>query len=163
MPFIEENIPFDTYKVNNQDTEFVYGSQSELERLTKLAAFALPELASLFKEYSNLKFTYESENDYNYGGLAKMEIGSPFGYTYSNISKRVQNLFDVTFEYNLFTGLNWEYTDGQPDYTSYIPLSHTIEVEVQAPSQHEKLEAKFELQNWLKGKLPEEEIQFYFE
>lgn len=79
------------------------------------------------------------------------------------MSKQTQKLFDLIFEYNCFIGLDWEYNDGRHGYGGYDPHSYTIEVEVQTPSQHERLEAALELQSWLEGKLPESEIAVYFE
>jgi hypothetical protein len=151
--------PFDT-KAATIPLEFVCGSESQLKRLTQLAAVTLPELRPLFDQYSGFKVIYQSENDYYSGGVTEIDTRD-----WNNeviLSKQARQLFDLIFEYNFFTGLYWEYKDGRHDYTGYDPSPYTIEVEVQASSQHERLEAALELQSWLEGKLPEEEIQSYF-
>ncbi len=162
IPLIEDKVDDYSYRSNTaKPIEFVCGSESELERLTQLAAFILPEFKPLFERYSSFKVIYESENAYQCGGITE-EIDTPDWYYDIVLSKQAQKLFDLIFEYNYFTGLQWEYNDGH-GYTGYDPLSYTIEISLQAPSQHERLEAVLELQSWLEGKLPDEEIRAYFE
>lgn len=165
LPKLEDKELRDSFDLGDATTslEFVCGSESELKRLTRLAAVTLPELRPLFEQYYGIGVSYNSENDYHSGGVAEIDTGHWNDHEV-NLSKQAQQLFDLIFEYNFFTGLHWEYNDGPGgSYTSYEPLPYTIEVDVPAPTQHERLEAALELQSWLEGKLPDDEIRSYFE
>lgn len=157
----ELNYSFSPSK-DTKPIEFICGSESELKKLTQIAAFTLPELQPLFDQYSGFELIYQSENEYRYGGIYK--INTENWQNEFILSKQAQKLFELIFEYNFFTGLRWEYNDGlRGCYTSYDPCSYTIETSLQAPSQHERLEAALELQTWLEGKLPDDEIRYYCE
>lgn len=162
IPLIECRVSFSNYKSETtKPIEFVCGSKSELERLTQVAAFTLAELQHLFKQSSGFTVIYSSENDYNTGGVFP---GVTIGQEYHAFSKQAKQLLNLIFEYNFFTGLYWEYTDGYPDYTrGYLPCPHELEIEIPHPSEHEKIEAALELQEWLQGKLPDKDIKSYFE
>lgn len=122
-----------------------------------------------------MQVIYKSENNYKHGGVAEISAEEDWNgeiVLYSEeesseyddtMSKQTQKLFDLIFEYNCFTGLDWEYNDGPYGYGGNDPHSCKIGVAVQTPSQHERLEAALELQSWLEGKLPESEIAAYFE
>lgn len=163
LPYIEDKELHDSFRTSDaiQPIEFLCGSESELKRLTQLAAFTLPEFRPLFEQYSGFKLIYESENDYHYGGIAQIDTDDWIDEYEAILSRQAQQLFDLIFKCNFFTGLQWEYSDGR-GYTGYDPRPYTIEVEVHAPSQHERLEAALELHSWLEGKLSQEEICFYF-
>lgn len=174
LPLIKNEKKFVSFmKETTKAIEFIRGSKSELEKLTKLAAFTLPELRFLFERYSSFRIIYESENYYQDGGVIEA-----IDWDYEVIicteersikdgeeifSKQAEQLFNLIFEYNYFSGLYWEIGTRKPKYNDCFCVSETIEVKVESPAQHERLEAALELQSWLKGKLPEEEIRAYFE
>lgn len=143
------------YGGDNEAPSFMCGSKSELKKLTRLAVYALPEFQSFFENNQSIALTYESENEYYSGGLNWDFEGSR--------AKLAQKLFDLIFEHNYFTGIYWEYNDGERGYIGYDPFPYTLELEVQAPSQHERIEAALELQIWLQEKLPDDEIRAIFE
>jgi len=161
LPLIEDNLLFHFFRCKEvQKIEFICGSQLELEKLTKLAALTLPELQHLFEQSSMLTVTYESDNRYGSGGIYEVISGE---WDEVSLSKVAEKLFNLIFEHNFFTGIYWEYNDGSTSgYPAYDPHAYDIEIEVQAPSQHERLEAALELRSWLEGKLPEDEIESYF-
>jgi hypothetical protein len=162
-------------KQKTKHIEFTCGSQSELERLTKLAAFTLPELYPLFEDWQYININYKSANDYYKGGVyavgAKLLLYRKDKNKDNILSQQSQQLFDLIFEYNYFTGIYWECLEEQyghlnyfPNgYGGYYPAPHTISIKVNSPSQHERIEAALELQTWLEGKLPDDEIRAIFE
>ena len=173
LPLIDdENLYYAALARKTKATEFICGSQSELERLTKLATYILPELYPLFEYCPSFQVIYKSESEYHKGGVKEVCAEDKNGdlVLYSKdeddediLSQQSQQLLDLIFEYNYFTGIEWEYNDGAYGYGGHDPYPCTIEVEVYAPSQHERIEAALELQSWLEGKLPEAEIITYFE
>lgn len=151
-----------------QSIEFVRGCESELKRLTQRAAIALSELQPLFEQDSDLKVIYHSFESYyplGFGGINTVDWYNK--YDIKTFSPKAQQLFNLIFDYNFFTGFmlvpppeEMVYCYG---YLSYEVHPYEFVVELQPPSEHERLEAIFELQSWLEGKLPEEEIRSYFE
>ncbi len=160
LPLIKDDDLFYSL-VNTEEIqiEFVHGSELELERLTKLAALALPEMQPLFEDYSSLIVTYSSYDRHRSIG----EIVTGEGWSEVTVPKSAQQLFNLIFEYNFFTGFTWEEDDSGPAYATHFRQPYIIIVKVQAPSQHERIEAALELQSWLKGKLPDDEIRAYIE
>ena len=154
-----------------QFVEFICGSESELKRITQIATSALPEIQPLFEQYSELKVVYQSdENDTDGGSMGFVGIYTDNwqdSYEKRIFSKQTQHLFNLIFKFNNFHGFNLVltkegmlYCDGYLEYDVY---PYRLVVNLSHPSHHEKLEAMFELQSWLKGKLQEEEIKTYFE
>ena len=175
LPLIKDKKLFHNFmKQKTKHIEFTCGSQSELERLTKIAAFTSSELFPLFEDWHYISITYESANDYYKGGIrsvgAKLLLYRKDENKENVLSQQSQQLFDLIFKYNSFTGIDWDYLEEQygylnyfPDgYGGYYPSPHTINIKVHSPLQHEKIEAALELQTWLGGKLPEAEIQALF-
>lgn len=140
--------------------EFMRVSESELRRLTQLAAFTLAELKPLFEQYSVFEVIYQSTYCYS-GCFTAINIRER--YDEIAISDQAKQLFDLIFDYNFFIGGTLAPKYGGPGFNGYEIFPYRIAVEVQAPSQHERLEASLELQSWLSGKLTEEEIKSYFE
>lgn len=144
--------------------EFVRGCEAELKRMTQLAAHTLPELQPLFERYSNLKVVYISDNGVYSGSFNAIYTGEPRNWLYKdNFSQQARRLFQLIYEHNLFTGSRLELRFGGSGFDGHESFPMTITVEVQAPLQHEKLEATLELQTWLADKLPEAEIKAYLE
>ena len=161
LPLIEDEKKFDSFMQETTKPMFIRGSRAELERLTKLAAFTLPELRPEFERHSMLTVFYQSQNDYHNGGVCNV------AEKLKNMSKQAQQLFDLIFKYNYFIIRRCFLPIAkfsQNRYASYnsVPIG-IIEVRVKFPLQYEKLEAALKLERWLKGKLPEEEIRAYFE
>lgn len=146
---------------------FVRGSETELKRLTQIAAYTLPELQPLFERYSSLKVHYTPDNDLDDVGFQAIYMGEVEDWTdqlnKEKFSRQARRLFQLVYEHNRFTGNRLTLRYGGPGFSGYERWPLTITVEVQAPSQHEKLEAALELQSWLSDKLPEAEINAYLE
>lgn len=168
LPLIEdEDLFYSSIHQGNQKIEFICGSRLELERLTQLAAFSLPGLRSIFRysSSSSITLTYGSET-YNQSGGVHSTI-RPEGLRENQVLYylwwRDQQLCNLIFKYNLFIGVDWlKYRSGSHGYPSHYFQPCIINIEIQAPSQHERLEAEIELRSWLEGKLPEDEIESYF-
>lgn len=78
IPLIENDNLFDSFRRNTtKPIEFICGSESELTRLTKIAAFTLPEMKHIFERYSSLTVIYKSEKNINYkhGGFDEINAG----------------------------------------------------------------------------------------
>lgn len=163
LPITEDQELQDSFNPEEAEIclEFVCGSELELKRLTKIAATTLLKLRNMFEQSSELRVIYKAETKYHSGGVARIE--TDVWDDEIVLDRQVQQIFDLIFEYNFFTGLHWEYNDDGYGYTSYDPCPYTVEVEVQAPSYYERLEAEMELRSWLEGKLPEDETESYFE
>ncbi len=115
----------------------------------------------LFEHSSSALVIYESDNIYHSGGVTQEIVTRDWKHSVI-LSKQTQQLFNLIFEYNFCTGIDWVYNDGSHGYPGYDPHPCAVQVEVQPPSQHERIEAAFELQSWLEGKLPKDEIESYF-
>lgn len=180
LPLIKDEKKFDSFmQETTKPIEFIRGSEAELEKLTKLAAFILPKtkLEAILGERHLV--LYQSKNDYRNGGVRgydeddfdidKSIYQSKNDYDWElekKIYKQNEQLFNLIFKYNCFSGLYWSCRGNLSPidkYTNYYHAPHYIDVWVKSPSQHERMEAVLELERWLKGKLPEEEIRAYFE
>lgn len=189
IPLLENSDCFFNYQSETtKAVEFLCGSKSELHRLTRLAAFALPELQNFFRESPGLIY-YSSENDYYTGGVFPVVKFPDYLHL---LSKKTKQVFDLIYKYNFFTGLQWEvenqvglkcvhYDTGdcklipiETELRHYIcnePRQYVLPINISSPSSNherieaalERIEAPLELQEWLQGKLPEEEIKSYFE
>lgn len=151
-----------TYKFEGEEPlEFICGSESELRRLTKMV-FTFTELQPLFEESYTWEVIYNSNNKYDEGGLMGV-YNEKFRFTHMLFPKDFDRLLNLILKHNFFVGLKLQLRHQKPGYAWRDRCSHEIRVTVQPPSQHERLEAAFELQSWLKGKLPDDEIRAYFE
>lgn len=157
LPLIGNDDIFHSFiDIEEVQIEFIRGSELELKRLTKLAVTTLPELQLVFNHFSWLIVSYSSYDSARHIG----DIFVDETWSQLTVPKSAQQLFNIIFEYNFFTGFSWEeYDSGLPAYACYFRRPLRIIVEVQAPSQHERIEAALELQSWLEGKLPDDEIR----
>jgi len=150
------------YKFEGEEPlKFIRGSESELRRLTKMV-FTFTELQPLFEESYTWEVIYNSKNKYYKGGLMGV-YNEKIGFTDKLFPKDFARLLKLILKHNFFIGLKLQLRHQKLGYAWCDRCSHEIRVTVQPPSQHERLEAAFELQNWLKGKLPDDEIRAYLE
>ncbi len=146
--------PFLTDENRSEEIEFICGSQEELTTLTRWICYTEPKLFD--DEYSiYITFNSSSAQDEEIG-----EMFAPGVWDFEDkLSQRVKTLLQLAYEYNCFTGGYREYRDYNDPYRfSGSPLQpKSIEVEVNAPSAHERAEALLELWTWLDGKVPNDE------
>ncbi len=143
---------FDTNQLVDRPVEFVCGSQSDLEHITRsifqsgiVKPYKAPQYEVTFYSYST--------NEWYKDGI---------GPQYSK-QKDVCALLKLVFEYNSFTGYYWEYNDGPfAAASSYSEQPQKISIVVPAPKPLEQQAARDNLISWLQGKLPQEDIRRIF-
>jgi hypothetical protein len=79
------------------------------------------------------------------------------------LSRQLKQVFNLIFEWNSFTGFTQGGGYGGPGFEGYEHFPLQITVEIPSPSPSERQQALLELRTWLEGKLPEEEIESYYE
>lgn len=148
----------------NSNLEFLCGSDQKLRKLATAAAWLIPELTELLAKHQEIIMIFQSDNDYFVGGCKGFKINSYPKVIQLNLSEQAWRLLDIIFEYNYFIGLHWQYNNGISNRIyGYDPYPLRIEIPVKTPSFHERMEACLELNEWLQGKLPDDEIRPYFE
>lgn len=143
---------------DDKELSFTSGSQEELEQITRVICATEPSLFSQpVKWGENLTIRYEAAGDYSDGGFDAEYSYLPEGVP---LPERIVTLIELAYEHNSFTGHSWVYNDGAYDRQSgYDKSAITIEVEVPKPSAHEIMAASAQLEEWLQGKVPTQELQ----
>ncbi len=136
--------------LKDEPLEFINGSREELETVTRWICHSGVGASD---QCSGWDVTYSTPN------LILDEKGGPSKWSFSDNSS-LQELFNLAYEYNTFTGYHWENNDeklGHQD--SYDPRPIWISFSFQVAAHKEQQTARAELRQWLNGKMTQEEIE----
>lgn len=140
----------DPEALKDEPLEFINGSHEELETVTRWICHSGVGASD---QRSGWSVTYSSP------GVTRNKVGGLLEWTFQK-SASLQELFNLAYEYNTFTGYHWEYNDNRGGHqNSYDPEPFWIDFEFRQPSHDEQKAAKSELRRWLGGKMMAEEIQ----
>lgn len=146
----------------DKDTEFLAGSEAELEELTNLALTVWSKALNL--ERVDPTVLYISRDcDYDRVELCFDVSDSPVQQEYK---RRLLKLLELFAEYNYFSGSHYEYNDGPTSRASgYSLTANEIQIRcdeaVEESNPYLVVEAYEQLINWLSDKVSKEEIQQY--
>ena len=145
-----KNPLIDPSALEDEPLEFINGSQEELETITRWICHSG---AGASERRSGWSVTYSAP------GVTRNKGGGLLEWAFSK-SASLQELFNLAYEYNPFTGYHWEYNDEKVGHQySYDPQPLRISFEFRQPSHDEQRAAKQELRRWLGGKMTATEIQ----
>jgi hypothetical protein len=145
-----KNPLIDPSALEDQPLEFINGSHEELETITRWICHSV---VGVIDQRSGWSVTYSSPD------VTRNRVGGLLQWTFTK-SVGLQELFNLAYEYNTFTGYHWEYNDNKVGHqNSYDPEPIWITFEFREPSHDEQRAAKLELRRWLSGKMTREEIQ----
>ena len=149
--------------LKGEPLHWICGSQNELETLTRWAANLVEEVWEGLEEPPQLIFRYLSESEHSQACLLYVTSPKGIGYSPSSVDKvrfeRIQRLGEIFLDYNTPVGYQWEFNDLMGGRDSWDASGFSIWIEIPAPSAHEKIEAHLNLREWLRGKVPDEEIE----
>lgn len=168
-----ENLQFD---VPARDLDWLCGSADELSQVTKWIC----ALESGLWEAANrqeIEVYYQAESEFFRAGVETVRCARRFSASFHfdehtgqrqfarygksdlRLTRRFLTLSDLAVDYNTPTGYYWEYHDQGAGRTANSPYSHDFELKIEAPSAHEQIEAPIRLREWLRGKVPESQIE----
>ncbi|BCM90441.1 hypothetical protein IAD21_02294 [Abditibacteriota bacterium] len=155
----------------DEELHFICGSQQELERLCRLICWS-NDLMALSQ--TPLRVDIRSESGGNRAELESLSFEDiyfdqmhPRDRKDSNLPGWYENqtpatggrLFEMAIEENTPVGFYWEYNDQGSGRASHSPESFTLSFSFSPPSQHEHLEAKLEMRDWLKARVSLGEVE----
>ncbi len=145
-----KNPLIDPKALKDEPLEFINGSEQELETVTRWICHSGVGVSDQRSGW-NVIYSAPDTKDNTAGGLSEWAFIK---------SASLQELFNLAYEYNTFTGYHWEYNDNRPGHQdSYDSKPLWITFEFRQPSHDEQREARRELRRWLGGKMTAKEIQ----
>ena len=146
----------DPASLEDQPLEFINGSQEELEKVTRWICHSGAGRPDRTR-------SRKSEWDVTYSApcVGRDYAGGILRWSFSH-SPKLQDLFNLAYNYNSFVGYHWEYNDETVGYkNSYDPEPYWISFTFPLASPDEQSTARAELRRWLDGKATPEEIQHF--
>lgn len=139
--------------------EWICGSQEELEQVTRWIASTDP---AQWSDDTPKTFVFRCEND---EGQAELSTIIQSGQWHAP-SERQKALTDLALDFNTPVGISWEFCDGSsgrpPIRGSWATEGPEICFSFDPPSRHEQLEARHQLRDWFRDKVPSDEIEAWF-
>ena len=147
--------------LDGEELYWLCGSREELEQLTIWMAHVAAGMDEFWAQNGLPKicFRYRSENQYGRAQLAWLEWPQVRWQAQDEeIPSSLCHLADLFLDFHTPVGHEWEFQDAMGGRDSWEPDGLNISFDVSAPTAHEKLEAHRILRDWLRGKVPDEQI-----
>ena len=128
----------------------VKGEKSDFESLIRWATLTLPS-AEFFDERYYAVISCKTPFL-----PPKLELSAHGNYTPPDYTNNFTEITSVILDYFEPTGYEWE-ADHETVFSRYVPINYVVNCA--SASNHEKVEARLKLKEWLKGKIPDERIE----
>ncbi len=161
----------------NIEPQFLSGSEDELKRLLRLFACTDPVLSA---SRAPIEFDLVPESAYaraSLRGVSATGVSSWHGRDWDEHPDdddhvhlkwrgtlwpglaRMQELVELALDENTPCGMWWEYSDNFAGRVSHTPDASTLDFKFDAPTQHERIEARLQLREWLGSRVSEEDLK----
>lgn len=131
---------------HGQDPVWVAGSEEEFTHLVRMFVWTEPQVSYPYE------ISIDGETDLEPAKLPKYE------YIPDTHSPRLRRLVELALKEHRVRGWHVEYNDGVRNRRSgFSHYAETVDLTIEAPSAHERLEAVEQLDAWLRTRVSEEE------